>query len=103
MSKILEILIKAVAVCVKWTNELFVATDGLGVVVAMFIIVLCVSLFLMPIRGLGSANGDSALGDLARQSIHKGKYSNGKRSNPPIGYKGKYEKRKHGGHRASPK
>lgn len=103
MVRILDLLASVFEACVKWTTELFVATDGSALVLAVFLITLSVSMFLMPLRGLGSANGDSALGDLVRQTTYKGKYSSGKRSNPPKGYKGKYEKRKHGGHRASPK
>lgn len=55
--------------CVQWTIRLFDSIGGHGVVIAAFIVVLVVSLFLMPLRGSGVTSG--GVSDISRQSIHK--------------------------------
>lgn len=88
--------------CAEWTGALLDAVGGKGVVLAAFVIVLVIGLLFMPMRGVGFNVSFDDFKDFTRQATYKGKYSSGKfvKSNPK--YKGKYEKRKQGGHRATP-
>lgn len=86
--------------CVAWTTSLFNATGGGNVVLAAFILVLIISMFIMPFRGGRVADG-GAFADFVQGSIYKPRYSNGKRVKSDPNYKGKFEKRSHGGTRVS--
>lgn len=102
MLDILSLFENVFTSCVQWTVRLFDAIGGVGVVIAAFIIVLVVSLFLMPLRGAGVT--PDGVYEFTQNVTHRPKYSNGKTIKfSSGGYKGKYEKRPHGGHRASPK
>lgn len=102
MVEILGLFENVFSKCVQWTGQLFTAVGGVGVVVAAFIIVLVVSLFLMPLRG-GGVTPDGVY-DFTQNVTYRSKYWNGKTTKFNTGgYRGKYEKRSHGGHRASPK
>lgn len=105
MIQILHLFQSVIAQCVLWTASLFSSVGGFGVVIAAFIIVLVVSLFLVPLRGSG-VTADGAY-DFTMNVTHKPKYTKYKgkyADNSYQGrYRGKYEKRPHGGHRASPK
>lgn len=69
MLDILSLFESVFTSCVQWTARLFEAIGGYGVVIACFIVVLVVSLFLMPLRGSGVTRG--GVSDMTRQSIHK--------------------------------
>lgn len=102
MIQILELFEDIFSKCVQWTGQLFSAIGGVGVVVAGFIIVLVVSLFLMPLRG-GGVTTDGVY-DFTQNVTHRPKYWNGKTTKlNSHGRRGKYEKRAHGGHSATPK
>lgn len=104
MPVIFEMFGEIISQCSEWAYNLHEAMGTTGYVIAAVIVVLVVSLLIIPLRG-SSLNpvGTSFVGDMARQFTYKPKYWNGKRSYPTPGYKGKYEKRKYGGHRAQPK
>lgn len=89
--------------CAEWTSKLLDAVGGKGVVLAAFCIVLAISLLIIPMRGPGLAHSLEGFSDFTKQVTYKGKYSNGKVVRGNSEYKGKYEKRAQGGHRASPK
>lgn len=102
MIQILELFEDIFSKCVQWTGQLFSAIGGVGIVVAGFIIVLVVSLFLMPLRG-GGVTPDGVY-DFTQNVTHRPKYLNGKTTKlNSHGRRGKYEKRAHGGHSATPK
>ena len=100
--QILQLFQSVIAQCVSWTASLFSSVGGFGVVIAAFIIVLVVSLFLMPLRGSGVTS--DGVYDFTQNVTYRPKYWNGKTTRINSGgYKGKYEKRPHGGHRSSPR
>lgn len=90
--------------CVLWFGQLLAAVDGAGVLIAAFIIVLTVSLFLMPLRGGGiTVDGFRDFTSQATYSAsyrYGGKYAASQKVSANRNYKGKYAKRPHGGHRA---
>lgn len=84
-----EIFAKAFSACVEWTNTLFEVTGARGLVVSAFILSLCVSLFIMPLRGPGVGNiGDIA--DFTQNVIHQGKHQSGNFVSGNRMYKGKF-------------
>ena len=90
-----------------WIEIILDKTGGTMVVLSAIVIAFVVALFIVPIRGGSGLFGVNELGstmaDLTRQATYKGKFDNGTRVSPKDGYKGKFETRKNGGHRASPR
>lgn len=90
-----------------WIEAILDRTGGTMVVLSAVVIALVAGLFIVPIRGgsglFGVNEMGSVMADLTRQATYKGKYENGTRVPPKAGYKGKFESRKNGGHRASPR
>lgn len=83
--------------CVLWFGRLLAAVDGAGVLIAAFIIVLTVSLFLMPLRG-GGITVDG-FRDFTNQITYTPKKVNVNRK-VYGGTRGKFSKRSVGGHRS---
>lgn len=73
--KALEIMKTAFSACVVWTNQLFAAIEGSGVVLAAFCITLVISLLFIPMRGVAISRGMSSLSDFTAQATYKGKYT----------------------------
>lgn len=101
-------LLKSVFVqCLSWTETLFSSVGGVGIVLSAIAVVLLAGIFILPIRGGSGGFGmDAAFTDFKKNVIsvsHKGKYENGKVAKPVAGYRGKWESRQKGGHRASPR
>lgn len=90
-----------------WFELILDKTGGTMVVLSAVVIALVAGLFIVPIRGgsglFGVNEMGAAMADLTRQATYKGKYENGTKVPPKAGYKGKFESRKNGGHRASPR
>ncbi len=103
VTQVLPILQSAFASCIGWFSQLIDAVGGTGVLLGAFTLVLVVGMFLIPLRGEAIYRGASSFMDFTSGVIHnrKGKYSKPRQSSDQ--YKGKYEKRSHGGHRATPK
>ena len=76
----LGIVKDAFSACVIWTNQLFSAVDGSGVVLAGFCIVLVVSLLFIPMRGMAVWRGMDSLSDFSSQATYKGKFSKSRKS-----------------------
>ena len=74
----LNIIKTAVSACVNWTNQLFAATGGGGIVLAAFCIVLIIGLLFIPLRGGNIVADWSTVRDFNMGVIHKGKYQSGK-------------------------
>lgn len=102
MPRILEMCKDVIVNCVNWTTSLFESMGASDYVLAGFILSVVVGMFLVPLRGAG-AGLSSSMDDYIRQRTYEPKFWNGRFSDPKPGYKGKYETRKHGGHRALPK
>lgn len=88
--------------CVEWSTSLFESTGATPFYVAAVIVVFVVTFLVLPLRGGGITINDS-VADFTRQATYSGKHYNGRTVTPAKGYKGKYEKRPAGGHRATPK
>lgn len=106
VSKALLLMKTVFESCVEWFGQLLDAVDGAGLLIAAFIVVLVVSLFLMPLRGGGVTVG--GFQDFVNQATYTPRYtSSGKALRNKISprgkyeYKGKFEKRAHGGRRGS--
>lgn len=75
----LEIMKTAFSACITWTNQLFSAVDGSGVVLAAFCIVLVVGVLFVPMRGIAIWRGMDSLSDFTAQATYSGKFSKGRK------------------------
>lgn len=91
----LDLCKDAIIACLGWFDAIMTQIDGLGVIVAAFIVVLTVTMFLLPLRGGGIGTFDY-IADLTGQAIyndkHSGKYRSGKTVHSSKYYRGKFEK-----------
>lgn len=89
----LQIIEKVFVACASWTNELFAATGGGGVVLAMFCIVVVIGALFIPLRGGNIVADWSTIRDFNMGVIHKGNYQSGKwrLGSRSTHYKGKFE------------
>ena len=103
MAKIFTMFKDIFSYCIGWTTDLLDTMGASEYVLAGFILSVIVVLFLVPLRGGAGGIDTTSVGDLVRQATYKPKHWNGQKvkSNPQ--YKGKFETRKQGGHRASPR
>lgn len=103
-----SIILKAFQAAVKLFDQLINFVPGAKTAVVWSVFVgLSMSLIIVPLRGFRVTDMQSAFADYGKHNIHnaygKGKFSNGRTVNGNSSYKGKFEKRKSGGHRASPR
>lgn len=85
----------AIVACLGWFDQIMTQIDGLGIVVAAFLVVLIVTMLLLPLRG-GGVGGLDYISDLTGQTIynstHHGKYANTKMTMRSKYYRGKFSK-----------
>lgn len=99
-SKAIDMCATAIGAVVGWFEDVVTAIGAGGLIIGAIAFILVVSLLIVPLRGGGLS---SPFGDFVQSVTYKGKYSSGEKVKGNKGYKGKFEKRKAGGHRASPR
>ena len=75
--EVLDLIAKVFTACANWTNRLFSAVNGGGVVLVAFCIYLVINLLFVPLRGGHLLPSSEGLHDFSTNVIHKGKFSKG--------------------------
>lgn len=81
--------------CAVWTNQLFDAVGGKGVVISAFILVVIVSLLFIPLRGRTLVVSPGDFMDFTANVTYKPKHAQGKESKKKVwgGSRGRFSER----------